>query len=410
MEIKCEFFEVLEKVECKVTSIKTTEPGSKIKSIIGTFPDKKTYEDVARFYIWDENLEAFPENISSLFPNLSRLEIKNCGLKKISRSDLIGLENIESLLLMENELTTLPDDLFVDMKNLKHIHFNDNKLENLSSNLLKPIESNLLFADFSNNTKIDELFVNRFSGNLKLLMEKMDLTCTSQTEAVPKAKSRCGSKTGSKSETKSSLPPKPKPRKIHKNNEVVKKSNKTFEKSDERSVRHTDVFKKFESFRAARKYTDFTIKVYGKEFAVHKNVLAAQSQVFDALFSNETASKNFTKIKNLSVDSFEHFLDYFYTGQVDSEADLLEIFELASEFGVIQLAVNTAVNIMDNLDESNALEVFNIGRRHAVEAMKQAAFEIIKKKFPDMADELIDQPDFVNEIVKAVNDADLLLV
>lgn len=138
------------------------------------------------------------------------------------------------------------------------------------------------------------------------------------------------------------MPPKPAPRKIQKIEEATEENDKCIQNNAQEYVKHRDVFQKLGSFRAARKYTDFTIKVHEKEFAVHKNILAAQSHVFDEMFSNKTNqnTKAFNKIKNLNLceNLFEHFLDYFYTGHVNSEANLLDLFELASEFEVCNQA------------------------------------------------------------------------
>lgn len=90
--------------------------------------------------------------------------------------DLIGLENLEELDLNENELTSLPDDLFTDMEKLKGVNFNHNRLERLSSKLLKPVETSLEYAWFEENTKIDDYFNkgDKNKNNLKKFMEIMD--------------------------------------------------------------------------------------------------------------------------------------------------------------------------------------------------------------------------------------------
>lgn len=201
MEIRCLFDNILEKVRCEVKSI--TGPSNRIESVVGNYPEGKNNEDVVNFFVQNTNLEAFPENLHRLFPNLTILTVDKCGLKKITRNDLIGFDTLESLTLSNNDLTTLPDDLFVGMKNLKHVHFNNNKLENLSSKLLKPVEGTIMYANFQNNFNIDDLYVQRYSGNLTELMKKMD-------QASPAIKSQAGA--FPKNMDPNSLPPTPKPR------------------------------------------------------------------------------------------------------------------------------------------------------------------------------------------------------
>lgn len=52
-------------------------------------------------------------SLCSWFPNLKFLTTHNCGLKRITRKDLIGFDNT----FLHNDLTTLRDDLFADVKN-----------------------------------------------------------------------------------------------------------------------------------------------------------------------------------------------------------------------------------------------------------------------------------------------------
>lgn len=100
----------------------------------------------------------FPRNLVSVFPNLTRIQIKDCGLKEISKSNLAGFGRLEALCLKNNQLTTLPDDLFQNSKRIRSINFDDNQLRILSSRLLNPILRTIQFASFRNNPGIDLRF------------------------------------------------------------------------------------------------------------------------------------------------------------------------------------------------------------------------------------------------------------
>lgn len=142
----------------------------------------KSNQDVKYFFIDNQPLEAFPRNLQEKLPKLKHLFIRGCGLKKISKADLVGLENLEWLCLSGNYLTSLPDDLLDDMKKLRQIHFDNNKLERLSSKLLKHYNGRfhrLEIANFQGNTKIDDVFtgiksVYQKPVTLKRLKEVMD--------------------------------------------------------------------------------------------------------------------------------------------------------------------------------------------------------------------------------------------
>jgi Leucine rich repeat len=117
----------------------------------------------------DTKVNFIPKGIDAAFPKLTELKIIKCGSKKISHDDLKGFENLRSLDLSYNQLTSLPDDLLSSMTKFEVINFRDNKLEFLSSKLLRPIvENELKLVGFTNNRTIYERYVTAvfFISNL----------------------------------------------------------------------------------------------------------------------------------------------------------------------------------------------------------------------------------------------------
>lgn len=102
--------------------LKSSEPHrdsyQRKKNYLFGYLQRKTNVDVSWFWIKDQPLDDFPKKYHEKFPNLKYLFIKGCGLKKISKTDLVGLENFELLELGGNELK-----IFADMKRLKVIGF-----------------------------------------------------------------------------------------------------------------------------------------------------------------------------------------------------------------------------------------------------------------------------------------------
>lgn len=204
------------------------------------------------------------------------------------------------------------------------------------------------FASFENNTKINEVFDKKSKdhNDLTKFMEAIDSKC---------------------------LPPE--------------------SKAD-------TIFAEFTKFKISGEFTDFTIVVRGREFKIHKMVLAAQSSVFKDIFADTAveSAKSFNKIQNCSEKTFESFLDYFYTGKVDSSVNAVEMFELASEFDVLEPKKICKTLIMAKLNESNAVEVFNLGHRYSSEEMKQKSFEIIMKMFPEINDTFENKLNEINRL------------
>jgi Leucine-rich repeat (LRR) protein len=242
---------------------------TEIIGVNGNHKEGKSNFDVEKVEICLSAVDFFPRGLGKVFPNLKTVLISNCGLKEISRDDLKGLENLEHLYLSNNELVSLPSDLFCDMKKLKSIAFKRNKLERMSSKLLDPIKNVLQYAEFYGNTKINSCFsYGSLDFSLEKLMNLIDNDCELPFDEQP-----------SKAEIAT---------------EVV------------------------ESLWASRRFSDFIIVVGSNEIPVHKSVLGIQSPVFAAIFESDMKERIEGKmeIEEFSASAVEDFLRFFYTGEI----------------------------------------------------------------------------------------------
>lgn len=346
---------------CSVKTISGISRDEEITSFIGTHESGKNTVNVYCLHFKEIPLGFVPKNLLKVFPNLKCLSFVNCGFEEISKEDLMGLENIEFIEFSKNKLKSLPDDLFADMKKLRHVYFGSNKLERMSSKILKPVKSTLEFADFIDNYRINERFIiNRDVPSvqigyiLEMMMRTIDQLC---------------------------LPPVPESHKL------------------------------VSGFSKYKEFTDFSFMVRGKEFKIHKVVFAAQSSVFEKMFSEdgEETSQCFNKIKNFSEGTFAAFLDYFYSGKVYAYVNLVEMFDHAAIFDVPDLKEICEARILDDVDESNAVEVFNLGHRHQSDELKQKSFKIIKKMLPELNVTSINKLDEINRLVALKTETDAIL-
>lgn len=364
MEVKCKYHvisgnsRISNAYTCEVTEIVRALPGLEVILFTGAHLPGKTNNDVKFLRINDQPIKFIPRNLHKLFPNLSFLTVARCGIEKLSKEDLIGLEKLEYLNSTGNLLTTLPDNLFEGNKQLRLLTLDSNKLERLSSKLLIPVESTLEHVDFRKNVRIDSYFDRNTDcqDGMAIFKKFIDADC---------------------------LPPPIEP----------------VAKTAACNCEH-EITAKFAEFRASGAFTDFTINVRSKDYKVHKCILAAQSFVFHEMFESGVAklAKTFTNVERFSEKAFESFLDYFYSGDFD-ETLALELFELASEFDAQKLKAKCVSRILKNLDESNALEVFNLGHQHRLDQLKQPAFKTIQAMFPDLKDNAEHNVDKVNKLV-----------
>jgi hypothetical protein len=96
---------------CFISNLNITEPNVKITTK-GEHLQGKSNKDVSRITFEDSKVHYFPLGISELFPNLTSLEIIECGLKMLKKKDFLGLENLKYVWFNNNELEYLSGDLF----------------------------------------------------------------------------------------------------------------------------------------------------------------------------------------------------------------------------------------------------------------------------------------------------------
>jgi Leucine-rich repeat (LRR) protein len=346
MEIACEFAVFTwNRTEanyygCSVIEASITKPGTEIKAFVGEHDEGKTNNDVEMISFEDTVVEYIPRSLHKIFPIFKVLQIENCGLKQITRKDFKGLENLEILFLDKCKLRSLPADLFEGMVKLKEISLYKNQLEILSSKMLESVAGNELEkVNFRGNTKINAFYQPGEEESVASLQELMDII-----------DSNCD------------LP--------------------------------------FDDLWTSGQYSDLIViggACKSKEFRVHKFVLAAHSRVLALSFPE---NQDIMKITDFSTDAVEQLLRFIYTGRL-KKWNAIEVFAIAAKYDVKLLKDRAEEIIAENVNASNALEIFSFGHQHNSDVIKCAAFREIKKMFPgtDLQDSLIDQPEDLKNII-----------
>ena len=321
MEITCVFEEnsLSGDYTCHLKSITTQ---SDQVTVTGDHVADKTDKDVERFATVRKDLQQLPMQLIEKFTNLTNLSTYSCGLREISRLDLLGLDKLEYLNLSFNKLTSLPDDLLVNKPKLRSIDFRSNKITTASSKLLLPLINNDLdVADFRKNVTVDDFFKKDKNHTLNYLMAQLDNKCKPPTKMFSEP-----------------------------------------------------TLKDCERLLETGEFSNFVIKVDdGEGFKVHKNVLSSSSPVFKAMFSEHTQENQngeliITDFESSAVGDFLHFL---CNGVVRDAENGMELLVLAVKYDVPALKEISEEIVYDNIDESNALEVFNLGHLHSSDKLKR---------------------------------------
>lgn len=360
---------------CYVNSASITRIDNRtIRSIVGTHKDGKSDSDVKAIFFHDTVVEFFPHGLHEVFPNLIAVLVQYCRLKEITRHDLKLLQKLESIYLGFNQLTTLPSNLFEDLPRLKRIAFNCNKLEFVRSKLLEPLRDNkLILVDFCGNKNIDSKYMSDKdysfeSGTIEKLKETIDENCKAPEAEVEE--------------------------------ETGKKAHEML------------VSQQFEKYWRSEKMTDFSFFVGSEELKAHKIILSIHSTVLARWFKTQPENSNVVEIPHFRAQSVHDFLRCLYTGEYPHHDNVLEVFALASKFGVDYLK-GICAHIICNLDlnGSSAYKALILGQVFACNKVEVAAFKDIKNMFPgaNLPDSLMQQPESVKKLIDYKNGLDAIL-
>lgn len=132
---------------------------------------------------------------------------------------------------------------------------------------------------------------------------------------------------------------------------------------------------------------DVMLKVEGQDFPVHRIVLAACSDYFCAMFTNEMceAKKSIVELLDIPASVIEVLLDFVYTETVNVSVENVQ--ELLPAACLLQLnGVKQACSefLEKQLDPSNCLGIRIFAENHSCETLQQAAELFTFKYFEDV--------------------------
>jgi hypothetical protein len=157
-------------------------------------------------------------------------------------------------------------------------------------------------------------------------------------------------------------------------------------------------------------FSDFSIVAGSKIFKAHKCILATHSIGFAEKFKEDPALTGLTI--HLRCEAVEEFLRYIYTGDMQAVIkNPVSVFVLASELKVPELKLNIQGIILDQMNESNAGQMFALGSKYESDELKKKSFEIIKTMIPGvkLPDDLINKEKDVEAIIEAKEKLDQLV-
>ena len=133
---------------------------------------------------------------------------------------------------------------------------------------------------------------------------------------------------------------------------------------------------------------DVTICVQDQEFPCHRNVLAATSPYFRAMFTTDLNESKQDKINILEVDanSVQQVVEYAYTGRIEiTKNNAQNLLAVASLFQIIPIHNACAKFMETQLDISNCIGIHYFAQIHSCDELRNKAKEHIEKNFTEVS-------------------------
>lgn len=131
-------------------------------------------------------------------------------------------------------------------------------------------------------------------------------------------------------------------------------------------------------------FSDFTFVVRGREFKVHKCILATASPVLAKMFTTDMteARSNKCPIEHIRSDTFRSLLEYVYAGNFRenfSSAEAAMLYDAAHYFEIKDLIKTCYQHIQNRLTVNNALALYQWAQPYDMGRLKADAWLFIKR-------------------------------
>ncbi|XP_078593544.1 kelch-like protein 24 isoform X2 [Branchiostoma floridae x Branchiostoma japonicum] len=165
-----------------------------------------------------------------------------------------------------------------------------------------------------------------------------------------------------------------------------------------------------QELRSDNLLTDVVLCVSGKEIPCHRNVLAACSEYFRAMFCNKhrESKEHKVTIHEVSPGALQLLVDYAYTSKVNiTEDNAVKLLEGANFFRIQPVCDACVTFILDNLSAKDCLQMMHIGNMLSLEDLERKARECTLKEFASVSK----TPEFLSltkaQLIKLISSDDL---
>lgn len=127
---------VIYRCDGNVTFDGTTD--DRITAVYGTHLHDLRNNDIQGLIIRSQNMESFPVNIGSFFPDMRVINFPLNSISSVTNKHLQPFPNLEFLALFGNRITSLDSDLFAGLRSLKFVNFGRNRIKHVGHDFILP--------------------------------------------------------------------------------------------------------------------------------------------------------------------------------------------------------------------------------------------------------------------------------
>lgn len=153
----------------------------------------------------------------------------------------------------------------------------------------------------------------------------------------------------------------------------------------------SEMLNRLNSLRSEKIFTDATVCVGQEEFFCHRNVLAASSPYFRAMFTSELreGKETLVSFNDISPWIMKRIIDYIYTGRLEINTDNVQ--EMLVTGGLLQYEaiVDACCKFLKSqLDPSNCLGIEKFAQMHSCHRLADEAYKYALEYFSSVTENL----------------------
>lgn len=145
-----------------------------------------------------------------------------------------------------------------------------------------------------------------------------------------------------------------------------------------------EMLNRLNSLRNERVFTDSTVCVGQEEFYCHRNVLAASSPYFRAMFTSELreGKETLVSFNNISPWTMKRIIDYIYTGKLEINTDNVQEMLVAGSMLQYESIVDACCKFLKTqLDPFNCLGIELFAQMHSCPWLEKEAHKFALENF-----------------------------